>query len=69
MRKHFLKDLSIILRHHDWLVMDIEMTELLKEKLEENMKKGRLGKAWDLLSLVMISLSLWVGFDMLTLLV
>jgi len=23
------------------------MTELLKEKLEENMKKGRLGKAWD----------------------
>lgn len=45
------------------------MTELLKEKLEENMKKGRLGKAWDLLSLVMISLSLWVGFDMLTLLV
>lgn len=54
----------IILRHHDGLVMDIEMTELLMEKLEEDMKEGKLVKAWDLLSLVMISLSLWVGFDM-----
>lgn len=35
----------VMLRHNDWLAMDVGMTEQLVEL--EDIKKGKLVKAWD----------------------